>query len=71
MKTSLLRNSNVRDEQLSQIMQPVLKMNKTQQKVEKTLNSMKRSNNNSYKSMKEIKFERRILKNELQRIIEE
>ena len=71
MKTSLLQNSNVRDEQLFQIMQPVLKMNKTQQKVEKTLNSMERSNNNYYKSMKEIKFERRILKNELQRIMEE
>jgi hypothetical protein len=71
MKTSLLQNSNVRDEQLSQIMQPVLKMNKTQKKVEIALNSMKRSNNNSYKSMKEIKLERQILKNELQRIMEE
>lgn len=70
MKTSLLQNSNVRDEQLSQIMQPVLKMNKTQKKVEITLNSMKRSNDNSYKSMKEIKLERQILKNELQRIME-
>ena len=44
VKENLLQNTNVKDEQINMIMQPVVRMNKTQMRVERTMRTIKRDN---------------------------
>ena len=71
VKESLLQNTNVKDEQIKMIMQPVVRMNKTQMRVERTMRTIKRDNEETEDKMNEIQTERMGLKEELNKIMEE
>lgn len=71
VKENLLQNTNVKDEQINMIMQPVVRMNKTQMRVERTMRTMKRGNEETEDKMNEIRTERMGLKEELNKIMEE
>ena len=60
---------NIKEEQVMQIMQPVMEMNKVQLKAERTLRSMKRSNEDMKYQIKEIFDEREKLKQELREMM--
>ena len=53
------------------IMQPVVRMNKTQMRVERTMRTIKRDNEETEDKMNEIQTERMGLKEELNKIMEE
>ncbi len=71
VKENLLQNTNVKDEQINMIMQPVVRMNKTQMRVERTMRTIKRDNEETEDKMNEIQTERMGLKEELNKIMEE
>lgn len=69
VKENLLQNTNVKDEQINMIMQPVVRMNKTQMRVERTMRTIKRDNEETEDKMNEIQTERMGLKEELNKIL--
>ena len=71
VQTELLSKSNICDEQMAQIMQPVMQMNRTQLRTERTLRSMKRNNEETADKIYEIMSERELLKSELSNLLEE
>lgn len=71
VKENLLQNTNVKDEQINMIMQPVVRMNKTQMRAERTMRTMKRDNEETEDKMNKIRTERMGLKEELNKIMEE
>ncbi|MDY4079128.1 MAG: hypothetical protein SOY42_10165 [Clostridium sp.] len=71
IQSELLANSNIRKDQVMCIMQPVIQMNKTQMRAERTLQSMKRSNEYMREQMDSIMDERETLKQELDKLLEE
>lgn len=71
VKENLLQNTNVKDEQINMIMHPVVRMNKTQMRVERTMRTIKRDNEETEDKMNEIQTERMGLKEELNKIMEE
>lgn len=71
VKENLLQNTNVKDEQINMIMQPVVRMNKTQMRVERTMRTIKRDNEETEDKMNEIQTERMGLKEELNKKMEE
>ncbi|MCM1497598.1 MAG: hypothetical protein NC124_03940 [Clostridium sp.] len=71
IQNGLLVNSNIREDQVMQIMQPVMQINKTHMKAERTLRSMKRSDEDMQGQMVSIMQERENLKSELDKLLEE
>lgn len=71
IQDQLIANSNIRKDQIMCIMQPVMHMNKTQMRVERTLQSMKRSDENMKEQIDCIMNERESLKQELDTLMEE
>lgn len=69
IQNQLLSEMNIKEEQVMQIMQPVMEMNKVQLKAERTLQSMKRSNEDMKYQIKEIFDEREKLKQELREMM--
>lgn len=53
------------------IMQPVVRMNKTQMRAERTMRAIKRGNEETEYKMNEIQTKRAALKDELNKIMEE
>jgi uncharacterized protein YcfJ len=70
VQSELLASSNIKDEQLPQILQPVKKMNQIQKKVERSLRSMERSNEDTTYQMDLLMEERNQLKQELNELLE-
>ena len=70
IQNELLQNSNIKEEQVMQIMQPVMQMNKTQMRAERALRSMKRGNEDMEYQMNAIQSERDLLKQELDKLLE-
>lgn len=62
---AVVQNSNIKEEQVTQIMAPVMKINNTQVRTEKALYNIKRSNEAFNQKMDEIHNERDNLKAEL------
>lgn len=71
IKENLLQNMNVKDDQINMIMQPVVRMNKTQMRAERTMRAIKRGNEETEYKMNEIQTKRAALKDELNKIMEE
>lgn len=69
IQNQLLSEMNIKEGQVMQIMQPVMEMNKVQLKAERTLQSMKRSNEDMKYQIKEIFDEREKLKQELREMM--
>lgn len=70
IQNQLLTNSNIQEGQVMQIMQPVMRINKTQMKAEHTLHSMKRSNEDMRHQTDSIMYERKNIKQELNKLLE-
>lgn len=70
IQQNLLENSNIREEQVMSIMQPVMKINKTQLKAERCMKSIQRSNENMINKRDDIYHERELYQQELNKIIE-
>ncbi len=70
IQNELLANTNIREEQVMQIVQPVLQMNKIQIKSERLLKNMKRNNEDMQDQMNEIMTERDNLKKKLDKLLE-
>lgn len=71
IQNQLITNSNIKEEQVMQIMQPVMQMNRTQLKAERIMQSIKRSNEDMQYKKDCIKEERNNLKRELEGLWEE
>lgn len=71
IQNEMLERTNIKEEQIPQIMQPVMKMNRTLVSEERILRNMKRSNEDERYEMKSIYTERDSLKAELDRLLEE
>lgn len=70
LQNEVMANPSINEEQVLQIMKPVMCMNKVQLKAECSLQSMKRSNEDTQEQMGMIMNERVDLKNELNRLLE-
>ena len=68
VQNGLLENTNVKEEQMMQIMQPVMQINRTQTKAERMMQSMKRRNEDFYYKRECIINERELLKRELENL---
>lgn len=66
IQNGLLANTNVKEEQVMQIMQPVMQINTTQMKAERMMQSMKRNNEDFCYKQECILNERELLKRELE-----
>ena len=66
---AVVQNSNIKEDQVAQIMAPVMKMNNTQVRTEKALYNIKRSNEAFNQKMDEIHNERDSLKEELNELL--
>ena len=69
IKNTLLAGRNVKEEQVVQIMRPVVQMNKTQCRVEKELYTMKRNNEDAAYERSRLTEEREALKEELDHLL--
>ena len=69
IQNELLKNSNIKEEQVMQIMQPVMQMNKTQMKAERTLRSLKRSNEDMEYELRKLHEEKILLKQEIEDLL--
>ncbi len=67
----LLSHTNIHEEQLSQIMRPVVQMNRVQMRAERSLVAMKRSNEDSQYELDNLRQERDNYKEELKNLLEE
>lgn len=70
IKESVIKNRNIKEDQIGQLMQPVLRMNRNQLKVERTLNKAKKSNEDAIYKEIQILDERQGLKAELNSLLE-
>ena len=61
----------VAEEQMGQIIQPVIQMNRTQMRAERVMQSMKRHNEDMSYKRETILEERECLKNELKDLLED
>ena len=69
IKDIYLQSRNVSNEQIQAVMRPVLAMNKTQERTEKQLISMKRSNERCKEERERLQEERKAYKEELQDLL--
>lgn len=67
----LLSHTNIHEEQLPQIMKPVVQMNRVQMRAERSLVAMKRSNEDSQYELDSLRQERESYKEELKNLLEE
>lgn len=70
MQTTLVENSNIREDQAMQVIQPVAQMNKTQMRGERVLRSMIRNDEDTVRELHDILEERDSLKAELNDLLE-
>lgn len=71
IQQNLLDHSNIKEAQIGQIMQPVIQMNRTQQKAERVLGAMKRSNEDMYCQKEKLMEERKLYKEELEQLLKD
>lgn len=71
VQEQLMLSRNIKEEQIGQIMQPVMQMNRTQMRTERVMQSMKRANEDVQYKRVAILNERNSLKRELQDLLEE
>lgn len=64
-----LSDAGVREDQIPQVMQPVIRMNQTQKKVEHALVTMKRHNEDTEAQIEKLREERESLKAELNSLL--
>lgn len=69
VRDTLLAGRNVKEEQVAQILQPVIRMNKIQCRMEKELYSMKRDNEDAARAQERLMEERGVLKEELEQLL--
>lgn len=69
MKDTVLQGMDIQEEQFSQIMYPVMQMNRVQQRSERVLTSMKRDNEKTYEKRVQLKEERQEYQKELERLL--
>lgn len=67
----ILAGKNIKEEQMGQVMQPVMQMNKSQVRAERVMQSMKRHNEDTRYKRTAILDERDALKQELDNLLEE
>lgn len=67
----LLESTNIREEQLPQLMKPVMQMNRTQTRIERSMIIMKRSNEDTQYELDILREERNAYKDELKKLLEE
>ena len=70
IKDSYLQNRNISEAQIQSVMKPVLAMNKTQERAERQLLSMKRSNERCNEERIRLQEERQVYKDELQNLLD-
>lgn len=69
IKDTVLQGINVQEEQFSQIMYPVMQMNRVQQRSERVFTSMKRDNEVTYEKRTQLKEERQEYQRELEQLL--
>lgn len=70
VQENLLVDRNVRNDQVYEIMKPVIELNRTQKRVERSLYSMKRDNEETSLKREALKNERDNMKNELKSLLD-